>query len=106
MATGAAWMLLLRLVERSIGLISTLILARLLIPADFGVVAMAMSIVAGLEIMTAFGFDIALIQRPDSDRRHYDGLDTERPVGLTNAAALVLVAGAVATSIASRAYRV
>jgi O-antigen/teichoic acid export membrane protein len=97
MATGAAWMLLFRLVDRSIGLISTLILARLLIPADFGVVAMAMSIVAGLEIMTAFSFDLALIQRRDSDRRHYDAAWTLNVLfGLTNAAVLVLVAGAVA----------
>jgi O-antigen/teichoic acid export membrane protein len=72
MARGAAWMTLFKLGERSIGLISTLILARLLTPADFGVVAMATSVVALMELMGAFGFDIAIIQRQDVQRAHYD----------------------------------
>jgi PST family polysaccharide transporter len=98
MATGAIWMVLFRVVERSIGLISTIILARLLIPADFGVVAMAMSIVAAIEIMTAFSLDLALIQKPDADRRHYDAAWTLNVLfGLTNAAVLVLGAAAVAS---------
>jgi lipopolysaccharide exporter len=71
-AKGAAWMMLLKLVERSIGLLSVLILARLLTPADFGLVAMATSVVALTELMGAFGFDTALIQRQSVDRTHYD----------------------------------
>ncbi len=72
MAKGAAWMLLFKLVERSLGLISTLVLARLLIPADFGIVAMATSVIAVLELLTGFSFDLALIQKQDAERRHYD----------------------------------
>ena len=34
MAKGAAWLVLVRLTDRSIGLISTLILARVLVPED------------------------------------------------------------------------
>ncbi len=45
MATGATWMVLFKLIERSIGLISTLILARILSPSDFGVIAMALSFI-------------------------------------------------------------
>lgn len=71
MARGAVWMVLFKLVERSIGLVSTLILARLLVPADFGVVAMAMSFMAMAELLTAFGFDIALIQNQDATPDHY-----------------------------------
>jgi hypothetical protein len=37
-ANGAALMILFRLCDRSIGLVSTAILARLLLPADFGLV--------------------------------------------------------------------
>lgn len=55
-------MVFLRLSVRLIGLISTLILVRLLTPSDFGIVAMAMSIVAAIEMMKAFGFDVVLIQ--------------------------------------------
>ena len=71
MARGALWMLLFKFAERSLGLISTLILVRLLVPADFGIVAMAMSFVIVAELLTAFGFDIALIQRQDLTEEHY-----------------------------------
>lgn len=72
MARGAGWMVLFKLLERSIGLISTLILARLLVPQDFGVVAMAMTFIAMAELLTAFGFDIALIQNRDATVEHYN----------------------------------
>ena len=72
MANGAAWMVLLRFVERGIGVVSTIILARMLVPADFGVVAMAMSVYGALEIMTSFSFDLALIQNRKATDAHYD----------------------------------
>lgn len=72
MAGGALWMALLRFSVRGLGLVSTVILARLLVPADFGLVAMATSIVAFLELATAFSFDVQLIQKQDADRTHFD----------------------------------
>ena len=72
MARGAAWLILFRLTDRGIGFISTMILARLLVPEDFGLVAMGMSILAALELLGAFSFDIALIQNQNAERRHYD----------------------------------
>lgn len=72
MATGAIWMVLFKLVERSLGLISTLILARLLGPADFGVVAMAISFIAMAELLTAFSFDIAIIHNQSATEEHYN----------------------------------
>lgn len=72
MARGAAWMVLFRLFDRSIGIVSTVVLARLLLPADFGLVAMAMSVIAIIEMATAFSFDIALIQKKQPTREHYD----------------------------------
>ena len=72
MATGAIWMVLFKLVERGLGLISTLILARLLGPAEFGVIAMAMSFIVMGELLTAFGFDIAIIQDPHATEQHYN----------------------------------
>ncbi|MCS6921239.1 MAG: lipopolysaccharide biosynthesis protein, partial [Elioraea sp.] len=53
-------------------IVSTLVLARLLVPADFGLVAMAMSVIAVLELITSFSFDVALIQKPQLRREHYD----------------------------------
>jgi PST family polysaccharide transporter len=72
MAKGAAWMVFARMLDRGIGLISTIILARLLAPADFGLVSLAAAILAGLELLGAFSFDMALIQKQSADRRHYD----------------------------------
>jgi lipopolysaccharide exporter len=72
MAAGAAWMVLFKLVERSLGFVSTLILARLLVPADFGLIAMATSFVVLLEMLTAFGLDNALIRIQALGQKHLD----------------------------------
>jgi len=91
MAKGVAWMVLFKFAGRSLGLVSTIILARLLMPADFGLVAMAMSIIAVLELMGYFSFDIMLIQKQDADRSHYNTAWTFNILfGL--AAALLLIA--------------
>lgn len=65
-------MVLAKLAERLLGIASTLILARLLAPEDFGLVALATSIVAVIELLTAFGFDLALIRDPNATREHLD----------------------------------
>jgi lipopolysaccharide exporter len=72
MASGALWMVLAKLAERSLGTLSMLILARVLVPHDFGIVAMAMSFVALLELLSAFGFEVALIQKQTKERSHWD----------------------------------
>jgi lipopolysaccharide exporter len=71
MVSGAAWMVLFKLAERSLGLASTLILVRLLSPHDFGLVAMATSFIFMAELLTGFGFDVALIQNQSAQDRHY-----------------------------------
>lgn len=71
MARGALWLMLLTLVDRGLGLLSTLILARLLTPADFGIVAMALSFVFLAQLLAAFGFDVALIHKQDASEAHY-----------------------------------
>lgn len=91
-------MVLLRLADRSIGLISTLILARLLVPADFGLVAMAMFVVAALDILSTFSFDLALIQNRSAERKHYDTAWTLNVLfGLANACLLLALAGTAAS---------
>ena len=72
MARGATLMVLFKLIERSLGFISTLILARLLVPGDFGLVAMGTSFIALIELIGAFGFDISLIRLAKAERVHYD----------------------------------
>lgn len=72
MARGAAWMVAFRFVDRGIGLVGTLILARLLVPGDFGLMAMAMTIIAALELLGAYNFETVLIQNRNAERSHYD----------------------------------
>ena len=93
MATGIVWMVGAKLVDRSIGIISTLILARLLVPDDFGLVAMATAIGGMLDMLGAFSFDVALIQNTKAERRHYDTVWTFNVmIGLACALGLVLLA--------------
>ncbi|MCG8610959.1 MAG: lipopolysaccharide biosynthesis protein [Pseudomonadales bacterium] len=70
--SGAVLMVMLRLMVKSIGLINTIILARLLAPEDFGLIALAMSVFAFLELINSFSFDVALIQNQNATKAHYD----------------------------------
>jgi lipopolysaccharide exporter len=72
LARGSIWMIAMRWVIRGIGLVSTIVLARLLAPDDFGVVAMAMVAVAMLEVFTQSGSDLALLRAAEPTREHYD----------------------------------
>jgi lipopolysaccharide exporter len=72
LARGSAWMIGMRWAIRGVGLVSTIILARLLAPDDFGVVAMAMVAVAILESFTQSGTDLALLRNAAATREHYD----------------------------------
>jgi lipopolysaccharide exporter len=60
---GGAWLLLWRIVTRSLGLVSTLVLARLLLPSDFGLVAMATAFSYGVEALSQLGLQEALVRR-------------------------------------------
>ena len=93
MASGIIWMVAARLVDRCVGVASTLVLARLLVPADFGLVAMATAIGGILDLLGAFNFDLALIQRKDAGRSQYDTVWTFNVLfGVFCALVLVLLA--------------
>lgn len=90
---GAAWMLVAKLLERGLGLVSTLILARLLLPADFGLVSMAAPVIALVELLGAFGLDYALIRSRESSRAILDTAWSMKVcIGLVLGSVLVLVA--------------
>lgn len=71
-AVGAAWMVGFKLIDRSIGLVSTIVLARVLMPEDFGLVAMAMVLIGALELLISFSFDVVLIQNQKAGRAQFD----------------------------------
>ena len=72
MFRGAIWTVLYKMVDRSVGVVSTIVLARLLMPADFGIVAMATSVYALLQVMAYFGLDIALLRERETTHDHYN----------------------------------
>lgn len=71
-AKGAAWMIFARWTLRAIGIVSTLVLARLLSPEDFGLVAMAMTVVTMIELMSWLGLEATLIKLSNPLKEHYD----------------------------------
>jgi lipopolysaccharide exporter len=67
---GALWMVALRLSVRSIGLVSVMLLARLLVPEDFGVIGTAALVTGVLAILGNTGVSDGLARLPDADERH------------------------------------
>lgn len=93
MASGTLWAVTMRMSVRLIGVVSVLILARLLVPDDFGLVAQAAMFYSFIELITEFGFESALIQNQQASRRHYDTVWTLNILrGATNAIALAAIA--------------
>ena len=62
MARGSAWAVGMRWCLRGIGLVSTIILARILSPADFGIVAMNAIVVGFLDLLSETGVAAFLIR--------------------------------------------
>src|SRR5256885_7889732 len=71
-ASAVSWMVASRWIDRIIGLLSVAILARLLLPADFGIVGYAMLMIGILELFTGISTDTELIRRKHADRGYYD----------------------------------
>jgi O-antigen/teichoic acid export membrane protein len=93
MARGSAVMILMRWSIRLIGVVSTMILARLLTPQDFGVVAMASLFVGFIELFSFLSFDLALIRIPEPAREDYDTCWTLQAIfGAALSVTIVLIA--------------
>lgn len=82
-ARGAGWIIAWRMLTRNIGLVSTLVLVRLLEPADFGLVAIATGFVTSVDALSSIGVQDALIREPRLTRELLDtgfGLSVVRSV--------------------------
>jgi O-antigen/teichoic acid export membrane protein len=75
---------------RLIGLMSVLVLARILTPRDFGIVALAMSVLALVDIFSALGLRQALLRIAEPVRTHYDTAWTIQLLVLCFLAALLV----------------
>jgi O-antigen/teichoic acid export membrane protein len=94
---GAGWVMGWRMATRLLGLISTLILVRILTPADFGLIALATAFAASIDAMSAIGTDYALIREKNPDRALYDTAFTMNLIrGAATSVVIVLAAWPVA----------
>lgn len=95
---GGAWMVATRWALRILGLVNVAILARLLSPHDFGVVAMAMAFVAIADSIMNAGAESAVIQMGQEGRRYYDAAWTMRMAQNFILAAIICVLAVFAPS--------
>jgi len=89
---GSAWMLAMRWSVRLVGIVNTAVLARLLTPEDFGVVAMAGMVIAILMVFDDVGLELCIVRQPNLTHAHLDTAWTVR-IALSLVIAL-LIAGA------------
>ncbi len=94
-ATGrqSAWNYLVWGLSKSSTLIMTVVVARLLTPADFGVFALAMLVANLFDYMKDLGVGLALVQRPGDWKRF-------APTGLTLTVITGVIAGAALAALA------
>jgi len=67
---GFTWLSLFRLLTRAISFLRTAILARILLPAQFGVFGIAAIVVSLLEILTETGINVFLIQERSNLKKY------------------------------------
>jgi PST family polysaccharide transporter len=92
-AAGAGWLYGYRWLDRLLDFVAIVVLARLLSPDDFGLVAIAASIVTIIEGLSAFDVDKALIRTRDEDRALYDSAWTLSALrGIVSALLMVSIA--------------
>ncbi|SLN69161.1 Lipopolysaccharide biosynthesis protein WzxC [Oceanibacterium hippocampi] len=78
MARGAFWMIAMNWSMRLIGLVNTMILARLLVPEDFGIIAMSMVVVGFLHVFSEANVDLLLLRKADVSEADYNSAWTLR----------------------------
>lgn len=69
---GAFLAIAMRWTDRLIGLVSTIILARLLVPADFGIIATATIVIGLADVLLEMGVWVVLMQTRDPAPAHYN----------------------------------
>lgn len=69
---GVAWVFAGRMAGRGLQLVKLVVLARLLVPEDFGLFGIALLAMAAIETFTQTGFEAALIQRRDDVQAYLD----------------------------------
>jgi len=95
---GAMWLYALEGARRTMGVVQTIILARLLCPEDFGLVGIALIATGTMEVFSHTGFEKALVQRKEIDNNF---LNTAWTVSIIRGFVLCLLLFLVAPLIAT-----
>lgn len=90
---GSIWAVSMRWSMRLAGLASVIVLARLLRPEDFGILAMASLLIGALSNFTAVGVGALLIREADISK---DDLDTAWTIGIVQGTMLAALVAALA----------
>lgn len=80
-----------RWLDRVIGMISTLILARLLLPEDFGIIAMSSLVIGLVDVLLDLGVNVALVQNRQATQTHFDTAWTLRLIQTSLTTAVVIL---------------
>lgn len=83
--------------ERGMGLIRVMILARILAPGDFGLMAIVMSVLAVLSSLTDIGVQQSVIRHPEGNKKEY--LNVAWWIQVARAAGLFIAAFLIAPTI-------
>lgn len=90
---GGLWQIAQRGASRAVNLLQLVVLARLLVPEDFGLFGIALLTQQTLDVLLRFGIDAALIQREERTEEYLDTAWTLKVVkAVIVGACLVLVA--------------
>src|SRR5262245_11724263 len=90
---AAAWMVGMRWTIRAIGLVNTIILARLLTPQDFGLVAMATVVIGLLDAIADPNVEVPLLRGHLIGRSDYDRSWTLQVIaGMIKSGLIILIA--------------
>jgi len=92
--TGASFMVLLRLSFRLVGIVSTLVLVRVLSPSDFGLFGLVTGASAVLDTLSQLSLQIALLRMPAPSKAHFD---TAWTLGILRALLFALMLAGCAT---------
>lgn len=87
---GALWTVMTRWSIKGIGFLNTVIMARLLVPEDYGLVALATLVVAGLQAFMDVGAATALLRKAEVTREEIDSAWTLRLLQCAVTAGVIL----------------
>lgn len=91
-------MLLSRGISKILGIVSSLILVRLISPEDFGLVSVCMAIYGFIEILGLFGFQNALVQQGNPSKNDFDVVFTFGAIFGTAACILLMLSSSFVAS--------